>query len=786
MDPTSSSFVHQIEHQIIDEKYSSKPKGKLLDVLAKHLQPTLPKWLNPQASFGTHRCLEKGLNFWDITGPSLGQLTLLRREIQILLSDHSESLTQSLREPATVMFDLFMIGATKELACPTLAIISEKKGPRLQVITIIRERQVLQKYPGVLLGGCSRHPRYLKSNSPRSIATGHDSVEKSMLPLQTRVLFRESAGIPANGLQIYIPQPNSRILRKATVGGFLDLSSEAFSNMTVGITVAHAFEVIDEDIASDSLQESQNSGLEFCFDSEEPYFVNESARGLVPNTTANQGNKSSMALDLTQSAGKFERGIVSITNEDYLDLKELGVLYSISKTTENSNLDWAVIEITKQDLVLSYALTSNLGILFPDFDFSDKKEDLNIRREDHQVITRTGSGRTMTGIQCGSSTFLKMKHSRSFEEVWTVELQGSLETGDSGSWIIERDTAKVSGHVVAGDVDSGLAYVMPASLTFNDIQSQLKCTAKLTRKDKINAEPRAPTTIAIANPNSHMPTIMDTGPPWSSRTKTNEYFIPGNGIDWDVISSDITRYLGNDASVRPGTSVDPRTFQEQHGYIITAYRNLTTAMITDIKADSERWDAERRQPTPVGGASKGISVRDSGGVRKSSRPIVEYQVSTTHQSRLYYGPTPDAYLQPSSSQVYDYVPQHHSPGYGQPQQYATPTMGYAPAAGYSGSAGYAQTRIPNIPAQPENYYIVGAGLEVDRRSVEPLPPRNPPPTTGQYPSSTSTYQQQPETHTTYYSQSVQEAPLYQTPAGEPPDPFYGRRPVYRGEKSPNF
>ncbi|RDW91550.1 hypothetical protein BP5796_02715 [Coleophoma crateriformis] len=774
MDPTSSSFVHQIEHQIIYERYSTKPKGKLPDVLAKHLRPTLPKWPNPQASIGTHRCLEKGLNFWDITGPGLGQLKPLRREIQILLSDHSESLAQSLRESATVMFDLFMIGATKELACPTLVIISDKKPPRLQVITIIRERQVLQKYPGVLLGGCSRHPRYPKSNPPQSIATGRDSMEKSMLPLQTRVLFRESAGIPANGLRIYIPQPNSRKLRKATVGGFLDLNSEAFSNMTVGITVAHAFEVIEEDVAFDSLQDSQNRGLEFCFDGEEPYFINESAKGLVPNTTANQGNRSSMISDLTQSAAKLDHGIVSVTNEDYLDLKELGVLYSISKTNEGSNLDWAVIEITKQDLVLSYALTSNSGMLFPDFDFSDKKEDHNNTREDHQVITRAGSGRTMLGIQCGSSTFLKMKHSRSFEEVWTVELQGSLATGDSGSWIIEKNTAKVSGHIVAGDVVSGLAYVMPASLTFNDIQSQLKCTAKLTRKDKINAEPRAPTTIGIANPNPHVPTIMNTGPPWSSRTKTNEYFIPGNGIDWDVISGDITRYLGNDASVRPGTYVDPKTFQERNGYIITAYRNLTTAMITDIKADSERWDAERRQPIPVGGAPKGISAQDQGEmIRKATRSSVEYHASA-HQPRQYYGPMPAAYLQPSSSQVYDYVPQYHSPGYSQPQQYATPTMGYA-AAGYPGFAGYAQPRIPNVPAQPDNYYVPGASLEVDRGRVEPLPPRNPPLTTGQYPSSTSTYQQQPEINTTYYSQSVQEAPLYQIQPGELADPFHGRR-----------
>lgn len=35
--------------------------------------------------------------------------------------------------------------------------------------------------------------------------------------------------------------------------------------------------------------------------------------------------------------------------------------------------------------------------------------------------------------------------------------------------------------------------------------------------------------------------------------RTNEYFVPRDGIDREVITADICRYLGNDALVRPGT-----------------------------------------------------------------------------------------------------------------------------------------------------------------------------------------------------------------------------------------
>jgi hypothetical protein len=38
----------------------------------------------------------------------------------------------------------------------------------------------------------------------------------------------------------------------------------------------------------------------------------------------------------------------------------------------------------------------------------------------------------------------------------------------------------------------------------------------------------------------------------SRSTRTNEYFVPKDGIDREVITADICRYLGNDALVRPG------------------------------------------------------------------------------------------------------------------------------------------------------------------------------------------------------------------------------------------
>ncbi|KAK4161466.1 hypothetical protein QBC43DRAFT_97338 [Cladorrhinum sp. PSN259] len=105
--------------------------------------------------------------------------------------------------------------------------------------------------------------------------------------------------------------------------------------------------------------------------------------------------------------------------------------------------------------------------------------------------------------------------------------------------------------------------------------------------------------------------------------RQNEYFVPRDGIDREVITSDICRYLGNDALVRPGTyeSPDGRVTQ---GYFITAYRNLTSAMIQDLKADSARWEQERRASSrnaaPGAGGTMHSSHSNGGFVRKSNSP----------------------------------------------------------------------------------------------------------------------------------------------------------------------
>ncbi|KAJ0416249.1 hypothetical protein BJY00DRAFT_235339 [Aspergillus carlsbadensis] len=151
--------------------------------------------------------------------------------------------------------------------------------------------------------------------------------------------------------------------------------------------------------------------------------------------------------------------------------------------------------------------------------------------------------------------------------------------------------------------------------------------------------------------------------------RQNEYFIPGDGISREVIQADICRYLGNDALVRPGNH------NGRQGFFIRAYRNLTSEMITDLKADSARWEADVR------------SRADQGYPRGSY--IQDYSYSQPNRAASTFAPT----MHPEMSQ---------GPGPSPPTSYAPPPQQqYAdhqyPQGGYPATSSPPYTSAPSYP-----------------------------------------------------------------------------------------
>ncbi|KAF5682705.1 hypothetical protein FCIRC_4850 [Fusarium circinatum] len=229
---------------------------------------------------------------------------------------------------------------------------------------------------------------------------------------------------------------------------------------------------------------------------------------------------------------------------------------------------------------------------------------------------------------------------------------------------------------------SALSTSSPSSPISGSISSSPALLSTLSSISSSSSSSHLTSSSAISSPHINMSRSSRNAAPTTSGTgRQNEYFVPRDGIDREVISADICRYLGNDALVRPGHYENPQTGQAVQGYYITAYRNLTTAMIEDLKADSARWDSERRAQTS----------RNTSGV--------QYRYSETHQSRQHHGPTEGPYQTD---------PYARDPGFDGPRYPGTGAPGYTGAAGSYGQsygasssgafAGYAQTQQSPPPA----------------------------------------------------------------------------------------
>lgn len=124
-------------------------------------------------------------------------------------------------------------------------------------------------------------------------------------------------------------------------------------------------------------------------------------------------------------------------------------------------------------------------------------------------------------------------------------------------------------------------------------------------------------------------------------------------------------------------------------------------MIEDLKADSARWDQERRQQSASRNNAAGgtIASRDSNGlyVRLSNSPIVQYRNSDTHQSRQYYGPTETGFASADPSR--------------DPYGDATPRYPGTGSAGYTGAAGSYQQQYPQGGYSTQQGYTTQAQFQ---------------------------------------------------------------------------
>ncbi|KAF5624767.1 hypothetical protein F25303_11482 [Fusarium sp. NRRL 25303] len=118
--------------------------------------------------------------------------------------------------------------------------------------------------------------------------------------------------------------------------------------------------------------------------------------------------------------------------------------------------------------------------------------------------------------------------------------------------------------------------------------------------NELPALPWHPQVIQRNNSDTQVPSEPPSGSIGSQTDLrgANEYFIPHDGIALEMITADISHYLGNDATARPGHFENPATGQAIQGYYVKGFRTLTMSMVEDLKADSAAWNNTRHSESP--------------------------------------------------------------------------------------------------------------------------------------------------------------------------------------------
>ncbi|KAF5124041.1 hypothetical protein E5D57_011963 [Metarhizium anisopliae] len=371
-----------------------------------------------------------------------------------------------------------MIGRTKKTASPTVLFISGNNHYRKEARKVIKESGILEQHPGFKTAHTSRDPGWggpleqlgLCQETKASIKGQKDGPE-------TEVFYEYSKALqPA--MPIYIRNGSST--RVATANAirlhghlfYLAPSHVFFARLDTSQTSQ-----MDDDFEMDSESESERE-YDGVVEASITSTGSQSTEALSDHDDlSDDGKHSKPALDSPQitntiaspprprrfSNSSFAEGQIrypqrKITTPPWASLRHLGVLFDWCV-----DQDWALVEVTESP---DPNISSFLSFL------SSNRLDLSaapiaaLPRDGAAVITHTASAGQVTGSILGMPSYARLPRGKSFQEVFSIHLDGPLTDGDCGSAIREAGTGKLFGHIVAGCRSTGFAYVMAARHVF--------------------------------------------------------------------------------------------------------------------------------------------------------------------------------------------------------------------------------------------------------------------------------------------------------------------------------
>ncbi|KAE9364842.1 hypothetical protein N431DRAFT_564050 [Stipitochalara longipes BDJ] len=469
------------------------------------------QWPDPEASIGTfYRKMGRDSSCWEAVGAARETFIRIADEIKNHLEKASEPV------PQAVTWTMYMIGKTKETAEPMILFCCRESASRKQVRTTVEESGILQRYPGVRVGDASRPPDFdqlvqLAGESSGSLGFGQNAKTKKLefrceadgrLYANRNHLGYTFESVIGNRIFVTLPG-NDGTIRKATIGGIVESGLRQFY-----LTAGHAFE-------SPVSEASEDGGGDFDFDigeesdlEAEEDFIDSTSRGslsperadysssdefsmstgvqsdISPNSTGKSISRAPpRELNYTPDTADSGYGSTTSRGNAFKNREvHVGGILRARINQDYPTLDYALIEITKSRFIEDgrSILESGLNslVVFKTIEFVPQNT---------KILAITGSGRILEGTISGTPTY-NTAGANKVHELWTIKLDGRLEEGDCGSWVVGVGSGVFYGHIVAGSPESGAAYVVPAHQIFRDAKNRFDIDLRLPTKKPLEVE----------------------------------------------------------------------------------------------------------------------------------------------------------------------------------------------------------------------------------------------------------------------------------------------------------
>lgn len=274
--------------------------------------------------------------------------------------------------------------------------------------------------------------------------------ETMLMPYDIDASDEDHVPLRIGAEEIFVPETG----RPTTLGGFIMVDDVCF-----GLTTAHAFTEEDEGFGPRSISGSIT---------ELPLYGSDWANEDSSGDDENDG------LDLSgqpHQERRLQRKRKSRIAEDqtyYTTAWNALHITAKSRLSSAAGLDWALCELGDWG---KYAI--NGVYLRPELRSTGMPEHLRFRSikttpplDKIFVATRSGA---VPGIGTGSDRSIKLARDNRYRRVWSVVLEESLSSGDSGSWVVDAMTGDVYGVIVAGSTGLREEYLIPAMEIGQDI-----------------------------------------------------------------------------------------------------------------------------------------------------------------------------------------------------------------------------------------------------------------------------------------------------------------------------